>query len=576
MTETTLGRSIWQASCRATGGYRSRDGDYGCMIAPDRSTGREILGRWPVRGVLGSRIVPDRADSGYAGMKTRRRGGLPVHASRRLVSVRCPGPAARVGLRPCGPLSAVQGRADGRRGTGAPILTSALADPQAQARSARSARRPSSRPRPRSSARPATRCTIATAGPTSAAVRLMAAKMRPRRTRPRRPRRRSRPGAKPRMPGLRRDDQVDRAACRYCGTEFDTVDPLSLKDLHKQVKRKSGCRSTRTWWSSLFILPSSAALPRSSRSSRRSTCLRKRKTIAKAGPIYLVMGYSAMGISYLYSILVVLFWLFSAVIGDRRSASEAEERSILDAAVARSLIACPREVGVECPHCAIEIALGDPIMVCQACGTVHHRACWGARGGCGSYSCAGAAAGAPGEPTEPVLTITRPRSTAHPVAVAGLPHRSAPGWLRSAPTGDDRRPGRREGRPRPGPGQDQPAGHRLVDLRSAGDSPVRADHRTGRRVLGALPWPRSAAAPAAGGLAMPGLLLGIVDVTGWVISPGWCSWRPHGPTRFFADLPPDMSVIKELEPALQRAMRANVLIERPGWRSWAARRSARE
>ena len=48
----------------------------------------------------------------------------------------------------------------------------------------------------------------------------------------------------------------------------------------------------------------------------------------------------------------------------------------LDAPGARSLIACPREVGSECPHCAGEIALGDPIMICQGCGTVHHRTCW--------------------------------------------------------------------------------------------------------------------------------------------------------------------------------------------------------
>ena len=47
--------------------------------------------------------------------------------------------------------------------------------------------------------------------------------------------------------------------------------------------------------------------------------------------------------------------------------------NLLDAPGARSLIACPREVGSECPHCAVEIVLGDPIMVCQACGTVHHR-----------------------------------------------------------------------------------------------------------------------------------------------------------------------------------------------------------
>ena len=33
----------------------------------------------------------------------------------------------------------------------------------------------------------------------------------------------------------------------------------------------------------------------------------KRKTIAKAGPAYLVMGYSAIAVSALYSILLLLF-----------------------------------------------------------------------------------------------------------------------------------------------------------------------------------------------------------------------------------------------------------------------------
>ncbi len=41
--------------------------------------------------------------------------------------------------------------------------------------------------------------------------------------------------------------------CRYCGTEFDTVDPLSLKDLRKQVKKGERLRSTRTLVVFLFI-----------------------------------------------------------------------------------------------------------------------------------------------------------------------------------------------------------------------------------------------------------------------------------------------------------------------------------
>ena len=39
--------------------------------------------------------------------------------------------------------------------------------------------------------------------------------------------------------------------------------------------------------------------------------LTQRATIARAGPVYLVMGYSAIAISVLYSILIAAFWLFS-------------------------------------------------------------------------------------------------------------------------------------------------------------------------------------------------------------------------------------------------------------------------
>ena len=67
--------------------------------------------------------------------------------------------------------------------------------------------------RRRSSVRLATRCTIASAGQTSAAARLMAAKMLPRPIRPspvETPR--SAWGETKKCPGLRREDQVDRPA----------------------------------------------------------------------------------------------------------------------------------------------------------------------------------------------------------------------------------------------------------------------------------------------------------------------------------------------------------------------------
>ena len=67
------------------------------------------------------------------------------------------------------------------------------------------------------------------------------------------------------------------------------------------------------------------------------------------------------------------------------------------------------------------------------------------------------------------------------------------------------------------------------------------------------------------GLALAGLLLGLVDVVGWIAlivmdAPG--SGHELPADLHFSELPPDLSVIQELAPPLQRAMRANVLIER--------------
>ena len=50
--------------------------------------------------------------------------------------------------------------------------------------------------------------------------------------------------------------------CRYCGTEFDTVDPLNLKDLRKQVAKGERVYSPCVpWSSSCSCCRSWAALP---------------------------------------------------------------------------------------------------------------------------------------------------------------------------------------------------------------------------------------------------------------------------------------------------------------------------
>ena len=99
--------------------------------------------------------------------------------------------------------------------------------------------------------------------------------------------------------------------CRYCGTDFDTVDPLSLRDLHKRAVKEERLQSTRTIVATLFIL-SILGLPAPLIAIVAPIYVATQKaTIARAGPVYLVMGYSAIVISVLYSILMAGFLLFS-------------------------------------------------------------------------------------------------------------------------------------------------------------------------------------------------------------------------------------------------------------------------
>ncbi len=99
--------------------------------------------------------------------------------------------------------------------------------------------------------------------------------------------------------------------CRYCGTDFDTVDPLSLKDLRRRVIKEERMESTRAAVTTIFVL-SILGCPAPVLAIVAPTyVLPRRAAIARAGPVYLVMGYSAIGISVLYSILMAGFWLFS-------------------------------------------------------------------------------------------------------------------------------------------------------------------------------------------------------------------------------------------------------------------------
>ena len=83
--------------------------------------------------------------------------------------------------------------------------------------------------------------------------------------------------------------------CRYCGTEFDTVDPLTLKDLRGQVAKEERLQAHANAGDRL-VRAHDPGLSGADPGDRRTLlCPAQTQTIAKAGPTYLVMGYSAIG-----------------------------------------------------------------------------------------------------------------------------------------------------------------------------------------------------------------------------------------------------------------------------------------
>jgi uncharacterized membrane protein len=84
-----------------------------------------------------------------------------------------------------------------------------------------------------------------------------------------------------------------------------------MKDLRKQVVKGERLQSTRALVVVLFVLSIVGCFAPLIAIVATAYVLLQRDVIAKAGPSYLVIGHSAMAGSFLYSILMVLFVLFS-------------------------------------------------------------------------------------------------------------------------------------------------------------------------------------------------------------------------------------------------------------------------
>jgi predicted RNA-binding Zn-ribbon protein involved in translation (DUF1610 family) len=101
--------------------------------------------------------------------------------------------------------------------------------------------------------------------------------------------------------------------CRYCGTTFDTVDPLTAGDLRRRARKQDKYRSLRTGISVLFAFTLIGCTAPVTMAVALAWFLPNRREAAKAGPFFLALGYSALAISVLYCVLIVIFLVFGGL-----------------------------------------------------------------------------------------------------------------------------------------------------------------------------------------------------------------------------------------------------------------------
>ena len=99
--------------------------------------------------------------------------------------------------------------------------------------------------------------------------------------------------------------------CRYCGAEFDTVDPLSHIDLRNRLDREQTSKSTRTAAIALFIFSMVGLLAPLMLLISLIWVLTNRSKLKQAGPVIMVLGYASIVLSAIYSTLMLIFAISS-------------------------------------------------------------------------------------------------------------------------------------------------------------------------------------------------------------------------------------------------------------------------
>lgn len=94
--------------------------------------------------------------------------------------------------------------------------------------------------------------------------------------------------------------------CRYCGTVFDTVDPLTRDDLRRQMDKSADLKTTRMNVIALFVASVIGLLAPLMLIVSLVWVIRKRRKLERCGPAYLVLGFASVALSAVYTFVAAI------------------------------------------------------------------------------------------------------------------------------------------------------------------------------------------------------------------------------------------------------------------------------
>jgi hypothetical protein len=95
--------------------------------------------------------------------------------------------------------------------------------------------------------------------------------------------------------------------CRYCGTDFTSVDPLTTADLRLQIIHRKDIEKLKKIVVAHFVLSLFGFLAPLTLIFALAYIYPKRQEVKKCGPLFATMGWMSFGISTVFCALILLF-----------------------------------------------------------------------------------------------------------------------------------------------------------------------------------------------------------------------------------------------------------------------------